>query len=105
MPLAPTYRNLDARTTVLGLAFPGELVLVMAVFWAGMLLLPPAAGAAVSGAAYLAVRLVGRGKPPGHFQHLVVRKVRAAASGGRLSAAARARVPRFPFSPYEGRDR
>jgi len=42
-------------------------------------------------------------KPPGFVQHWVNWQVRRSWGGGRLSAAARARTPRFPFATYDYR--
>lgn len=102
--LAPVYRNVEARNTVLGLAFPTEVLAVMSAFWVAMLTLPPTAAGLLTLAIYASVRLASHGRAPGFLQHIVAWKLRQAASGGRVSAVARARVPKFPFGPYVVRD-
>ena len=54
--------------------------------------------------AYVAVRVVNYGRAPGFLQHWVVWQVRRARTAGLLSAAARARCPRFPFARHHFRD-
>jgi hypothetical protein len=97
---APVYRNIEESSTFLGLAFPLEVVLVFAAWFGCLATLP--AGKALLGmlVAYVAVRCAGYGRPPGFVQHWVNWQVRRLRSGGRLSAAARARTPRFPHAPY-----
>ena len=101
---APVYRNVEARTTLLGLAFPTEVVLVLAVFWGSMLTLAPSLAAAVTTVAYAGVRALNHGRAPAFLQHWLGWRARQAISGGRLSAAARGHAPRFPFGPYHDRD-
>ena len=50
------------------------------------------------------LRALGYGRAPGFLQHWVSWRARQVLSGGRLSAAARGRAPRFPFGPYQDRD-
>jgi len=95
--IAPVYRNLDAPSTFLGLA-------VLGAGWTGTALGAPNLGGGVALAVYLVLRIAGHGRPEGHLQHWLLWRVRQAQTGGRLSAAARARTPRFPFGPYEWRD-
>jgi hypothetical protein len=96
---APVYRHLDAPSTFLGLAFPMEWLAVLGAGWLGTALGAPNVGAAVALAIYLVIRISARGRPEGHLQHLLQWWVRRAISAGRLSAAARARTPRFPHAP------
>lgn len=102
---APVYRNLEARSTFLGLAFPTEWMAVLAVGWVGTALGAPNVGAAAGASLYLILRIAGYGRAEGHLQHWLMWKVRQWRSGGRLSAAARAPAPRFPFGRYEWRER
>lgn len=103
--IAPVYRNLDAPSTFLGLAFPVEWLAVLGAGWVGTALGAPNVGGGVALAVYLVLRIAGHGRPEGNMQHWLLWRVRQALTGGRLSAAARARTPRFPFGPYEWRDR
>ena len=102
---APVYRNIDTTSTVLGLALPYEagavgLVAVLGVAWA-----PPLPTILLTLGMYLALRIAGRGKPPGYLQDLIPFALRRTAGGGRFSAAARTRgQPRFPHAPYRSRD-
>ena len=98
---APVYRHLDAPSTFLGLAFPMEWLAVLGAGWAGTALEAPNVGATVAIAIYLAIRISARGRPEGHLQHWVHWRVRQAVAGGRLSAAARGRAPRFPHAPHD----
>ncbi len=101
---ASVYRNLDAPNTFLGLAFPMEWLAVLAAGWVGTALGAPNVGAVAALAIYLVLRIAGHGRPEGHLQHWLQWRIRQAWTCGRLSAAARARTPRFPFGPYEWRD-
>jgi len=103
--LAPVYRNLDAPSAFLGLAFPTEWLAVLGAGWVGTALGAPNVGASAALGIYLVIRLAGHGRPEGHLQHWLQWRVRRALGGGRLSAAARGRAPRFPHGPYEWRDR
>lgn len=102
--IAPVYRNLDAPSTFLGLAFPVEWLAVLGAGWVGTALGAPNVGGGVALAVYLVLRIAGHGRLEGHLQHWLLWRVRQAQTGGRLSAAARARAPRLPFGPYEWRD-
>jgi hypothetical protein len=101
---APVYRHLDAPSTFLGLAFPMEWLAVLGAGWVGTALGAPNVGAAAALGIYLVIRIAGHGRAEGHLQHWLQWRVRQAVSVGRLSAAARARSPRFPFGPYLWRD-
>ncbi len=101
---APVYRNLDSRSTFLGLAFPTEWLGVLVAGWLGTMLGAPNVGAGAGLALYLVLRIAGYGRPDGHLQHWLLWKLRQSRGAGRLSAAARAPVPRFPCGDYEWRD-
>ncbi len=101
---APVYRNIEASSTFLGLAFPTEAVLLMTVAAAAILTLPPMLSAPATLVAYVAIRLVNRGRAPAFVQHYFAWRLRRAKSSGVLSAAVRVRCPRFPFARYECRD-
>ncbi len=98
---APVYRSLDARSTFLGLAFPTEWMGVLLAGWLGTMLGAPNVGASAGLALYLVLRIAGYGRPEGHLQHWLLWKLRQVRGRGRLSAAARAPVPRFPCGGYE----
>jgi len=102
---APVYRNLDAPSTFLGLAFPMEWLAVLGAGWVGTTLGAPNVGAGAALAIYLVIRIAGHGRPEGHLQHWLMWRIRQARAGGRLSAAARSCSPRFPHGAYEWRDR
>ena len=100
---APVFRNIETRNKLLGLTFPFEVVFVLVVFYATVRVSPLACAATTLGA-YVAVRVVNYGRAPGFLQHWVVWQVRRARTAGLLSAAARARCPRFPFAPHHFRE-
>ena len=60
--LAPVYRNIDAKNTLLGLEFPSEVLIVLAVWWLTMLALPSNTSAIVTLATYAAIRAIGYGR-------------------------------------------
>lgn len=101
---APVYRHLDTPSTFLGLAFPTEWLAVLGAGWVGTALGAPNIGAGAALGIYGVIRVAAHGRPEGHLQHWLQWRVRQAVSGGRLSAAARSRSPRFPFGAYEWRD-
>jgi hypothetical protein len=101
---APVYRNLDARSTFLGLAFPAEWMVVLGAGWIGTAVGAPNVGAGAGLAIYLVLRIAGYGRPEGHLQHWLLWEIRRVLSRGRLAAAARAPVPRFPHGEYKWRD-
>jgi hypothetical protein len=101
---APVYRNLEARNTLLGLAFPAEWGGLLVVGWTAATLGAPNLGAAASLGIYTILRIAGRTRPEGYIQHFLLWKMRQAWTGGMMSAAARARVPRFPFGRHEWRE-
>lgn len=102
---APVYRNLDAPSTFLGLAFPMEWMGVLGAGWVGTALGAPNVGGGAALAIYLVLRVVGHGRAEGHLQHWLLWQIRRAQAGGRVSATARARTPRFPFGPFVSRER
>src|ERR1700694_2259747 len=87
--LAPVYRSLEARSTVLGLAFPAEFSIVLCAWWAGMLLIGGFPGLALALGASVLARTLHYGRAEGFVQHWLQWKVRRALFEGRLSAAAR----------------
>ena len=80
------------------------LLLVLSVLWLAMLSLPPHFAALVTAGAYAGVRWVNQGRAEGFIQHWIDWKLRRSLTDGRLSAAARARSPRFPFAESVSRD-
>src|SRR5258708_3769005 len=100
---APVYRHLDTPSTLLGLAFPFELLTVFAVFW-GTARISAASCVVATVGVYLGVRVFNYGRASGHLQHWIVWHVRQRLAAGLLSAAARAHAPRFPFAPYLSRE-
>ena len=101
--LAPVYRSLEARSTVLGLAFPAEFSIVLCAWWAGMLLLGAFPGLALALGTYVLVRALNYGRAEGFVQHWLQWKLRRSLYAGRLSAGARvapSRTKRFPFGEY-----
>lgn len=100
---APVYRHVDGQSTVAGISLNGFIAL-LGVALAAIQLLAFGPSLAVIAGTYALLRLAGRGKPPLHWQHLAVFYARRALAGGRLSAAARARLPQYPFGPYLFRD-
>jgi hypothetical protein len=101
---APVYRNLESRSTFLGLVFPTEWIAVLGAGWLGTAVGAPNIGAATGVAIYLVIRIATYGRPEGHLQHWLTWRLRQRGTSGRLSAAARAPIPRFPFGPYDWRD-
>jgi hypothetical protein len=101
--LAPVYRSLEARSTVLGLTFPSEFTIVLCAWWAGMLGVGAFWGAGFAAATYVAVRALNYGRADGFVQHWLQWQVRRLLFGGRASAVARVapgRVRRFPFAEH-----
>jgi hypothetical protein len=106
---APVYRSLEARNTVLGLAFPTEFTVVLCAWWAGMISAGAFLGSGIAVAAYVLIRVANYGRAEGFVQHFLQYQVRRLVSRGRLSAAARvgtARAPKFPHGDhgYVGED-
>ncbi len=100
---APVYRNIETPNTLLGLSFPFEVVFLLFVFYATVRIsIGVCAGA--TAATYVGLRVMGYGRAPGFLQHWASWKLRQLCTGGLLSAAARARAPRFPYAPYQCRD-
>lgn len=103
-PRAAVYRNLEAPNTLLGLAFPTEWGAVLAAGFLASVAGAPNLGAAVSLGIYAALRIAGRGRPDAFLQHSLLFRARQMWTGGAVSAAARAFVPRFPFGRHEWRE-
>jgi hypothetical protein len=102
---APVYRSIEGGNTFLGLAFPSEVLVVLLVFWVGMLLAPPGPALLATVGMGVAMRLASIGRPPQYLQHLLLFHFRRLRSGGRFNAGARAAAqPRFPFAAYRFRD-
>ncbi len=101
---APVYRHIEGQSTVAGLGLTSFLALSGGAFLA-IQVLDFASSMAVLLGAYVALRLMGSGRPPSYWQHLVVFHVRRVRDKGRVSAAERAATVQFPFGPYEYRDR
>ena len=97
---APVYRSLEARSTLLGLAFPMEWMAVLLAGWMGTAVGAPNVGAGCGFGIYVLIRLVGYGHAEGHLQHWLLWRMRQARTRGRLSAGARLQRPRFPFGEY-----
>ena len=103
MARAPVYRYLDAKNALFGLAL-GEALALLTVAWPALLALPPFAAALVLVSAYVAIRILARGRADGFAQHWVAWQLRHATNAGYLSPVARAQAPRFPFAVYAYRD-
>jgi len=103
MPRAPVYRYLDAKNALFGLAL-GEAFALLTVAWPAMLGLPPLGAAGVVLGAYVALRLVGRGRAENFVQHWVAWQSRRLLASGHLSPAVRACAPRFRHAPLQFRD-
>jgi hypothetical protein len=101
---APVYRFVDARNTLLGLAFPGEVIVFLSAAWPALIFLAPSLALVAIVSAYAAIRLITRGRAESFIQHWVWWRARQIASRGMLSAAARARVPGYPFGDLLTRD-
>src|SRR5260370_28045399 len=103
MARVPVYRYLDAKNALFGLAL-SEALALLTVAWPALLALPPLAAVGVLAAAYVCIRLLGRGRPEGFIQHWVAWQSRRILMAGYISPAARIRIPRFPFAVYGHRD-
>jgi hypothetical protein len=89
----------------MGLAFPSEVLLLLAAFWGSMISLPPGPASLVTAGAYAALRLATLGRQPMFLQHLVGLHLRRLLHEGRFSAAARAASnSKFPHAAYVFRD-
>lgn len=103
---ARVYRNIDGGASFLGLAFPSEVLVILAVFWGTALTLPPGTGMLLTIAAYVALRVSTAGRAPMFLQHFVMFHARRALHGGRFGPAARAASQKpFPFAARRFRDR
>lgn len=101
---APVYRNLEAQSSLLGLAYPFELLAFLAGTVTSIQLLPPTVSIAGVVGLYLIIRILSHGRPPLFFQHWAARAIRTLVAGTRISAAARSRAPRYPLGQYHSRD-
>lgn len=101
---APVYRNLEAKDSFLGLAFPFEaLIFCNVAGWALTKIhwLPLKLGLPL--ATYLFFFLAGYKRAPLFVQHYLDWKWRQLRGGGVLSAAARsAAVPTLPYAKHVG---
>jgi hypothetical protein len=100
---APVYRHLDVKSGLLGLSII-EWTPMLLAFWFALVANRPNLGLLLVVAGYFALRAATRGRPESFLEHTVLWLFRRRVSGGRLSAAARASAPRFPFAPYACRD-
>ena len=101
---APVYRNIEAQNTLAGLAFPMEVLLFLAGCVGFIQVFAPLPALAGIAGLYGGIRAASHGRPPLFLQHWLSWHFRSLYTGGRLSAAARSRVPRFPFGPYVSRE-
>lgn len=102
---ATVYRSIDTGNTFLGLAFPSEVLVVLAVFWGTAVTLPPGTGLLITLTSYVLLRVLTAGKPPLHLQHLALFHARRAFHGGRFTPGARAASHQvFPFAQRDVRD-
>jgi len=102
---APVYRNIESKTSFLGVSLE-EALFLMTI---SMVLLMAmrhneARAVAITAALYAAIRLLNSGRAPSFAQHWFAFQLRRRLGGGHFSAAARARCPRFPHAPYLSRD-
>lgn len=103
--MAPVYRNIDTGGTFLGLAFPGEVLLIMGVFWVTAWKGEAVTSLLVTGGAYVTLRVSTYGKPPNHLQHLMLFHLRRSSTGAAFAPGARAAVnKRFPFGATNFRE-
>jgi hypothetical protein len=100
---APVYRHVEGESTIGGVSLHGFIGL-LGVALAAIQFLPFVPSVLAVGGAYAVLRIASTGKPPLHWQHLLVFHCRRWAAGGRLLAAARCKSPRFPFGRYLSRD-
>ena len=102
---APVYRGIDSGSTLLGLAFPGEVLVVLLAYWSAIYAAGPSVALLVSLGTYGVLRLGSVGKPPQHLQNSLLFHARRASAGGHFSAATRvSQSQRFPFATYDCRD-
>jgi hypothetical protein len=95
---APVFRDIESKETLFGLAFPSEVLLVVAVAYGGVSFIEDGrVTLAMTVATYVGLRAATHGKPPGHLMHWLAWQWRRL-HGGRLCAATRARQPSFPHS-------
>lgn len=92
---ATVYRDIELRETLLGLAFPSEVMIVALVAYGGVGLFDDGRiTLGLTALCYAGLRAATHGKPPGHVMHWLSWQWRRL-HGGRLCAATRARHPPF----------
>lgn len=101
---APVYRNIEGQNTLLGLAFPFELLAFLGGCVAFIQFCHPLVAVLAAPVFYVLIRVASHGRPPMFFQHWLAWTLRQAIAKGRISAAARSSAPRFPYGPYQVRD-
>ena len=102
---ATVYRSIDTANTILGLAFPSEVMVILGVYWVTAVLLPPGTGLLITLASYVVLRLLTAGKPSMHLQHLALFHARRGVHAGRFSPGARAAShSTFPHAARRFRD-
>jgi len=102
---APVYRNIESKTSFLGVGLEEALFLMTACLVLLMTMRRNEIKAAgITVLLYVALRLVNAGRAPGFAQHWFAFRMRHWLGGGFFSAAARSRCPRFPFASYDFRD-
>jgi len=101
---AAVYKHVEATSTIAGLSLNG-LLAVLGVSFPAMYLLSTGASLLAIAGTYVLLRVAGNNRPPMYWQHWAVWHVYRLWCGGRRSAAARVRVPQFPYGAYESRDR
>jgi|CXWL01.1.fsa_nt_gi type IV secretory pathway VirB3-like protein len=101
---APVYRNIEGQNTLLGLAFPVELLAFLGGCVAFIQLFHPLAALLAAAVLYVLIRVASHGRPPMFFQHWAAWTLRQIVASGRISAAARSSAPRFPYGSYQVRD-
>jgi len=93
---APVYRNVEAKNTIAGVSMTG-FILLLGCAYPFIASLPPGSAILAMSVVYVLMRVAGHGRPAMFWQHFFVWKMRECIAGRRLSAAARASTPRFPF--------
>lgn len=99
---AHVYRHVEGQSTIGGVGL-SAFVAVLGVAFGAIQLLSFGPSLLAIAATYVGLRVMGQGRPPLFWQHLLVFKLRQRLAGGRLCARARCRSPQFPFGPYRSR--
>jgi hypothetical protein len=92
---APVYRHIESDSTVAGLTLH-ELVFVLGLAFLATATLSFVGSLLAILIAYVALRLLRRGRPPMYWQHAVIWHLRRLRYRGWLSSTARSRTPAFP---------